>query len=522
MPNDAPVAPPLEHVPVAPSVSQQLSREELDLYVPHRNVGLAYFCLIFLGWLGVHRFYVRRPFSGTLYALTLGFLGLGLVLDLLLVPYLVRTVNKQLDLAAAEDPDHFRKRERVAPWAHGDREGWSAQLLLVAGFWCIGTPIFAGLTIAMGFESGPVYLGVTLVLISLFGSPHRLLERYPKIEKIPIVSEVLQRLVELEDYYFDHKPRALIYYLFFPLIAPLAAIVSPTAREEAKMYARAHVLVGGVIAINIFSKYSFALWSETLSTVDVVILLLLTFIFVMLGMTTYIVPTTSTAFSLNLSGRRTQTLLLAAIGGGLAVPVSLAVRSCSEHSLSLPDHLLLDARLKHKKFQCQFEDISRMFLTHELRERTRGAGDDTEPEGEPTVVVDIDMTKKYRSILGGFISAGESKAFTVATITWPDGHEMLALVRDNVDPLRDRQELHKASDDKCQSQPLVLISREEEFLSTAALTRAHPQLIEALGPRFHADGELLLFEDWLAECTNERSELDVARDCWSADGSPGA
>ncbi len=501
----------------APSLSQQLSQEELELYVPHRNVGLAYFCLIFLGWLGVHRFYVRRPFSGTLYALTLGFLGLGLVLDLILLPFLVRKVNAQLDEAAAKDPDHFRKRERVAPWAHGDSEGWSAQLLLVAGFWCVGTPIFAGLTIAMGFESGPVYLGVTLVLISLFGSPHRLVERYPKIQKIPIVSEVLQRLVELEDYYFDHKPRALIYYLFFPLVAPIAAIVSATAREEAKMYARAHVLVGGVIAVNILSKYSFALWNETLSGLDVALLLIFTFIFAMLGMTAYIVPTTSTAFALNLSGRRTQTLLLAAIGGGLAVPMSLAVHSCSEHSLSLPDHLLLDARLKHKKFQCQFEDLSRMYLSHELGERARDKGELAEPEGEPTVVVDIKMTNEYRSILGGFISAGEAKAFTVAKVTWPDGHEMLALVRDNIDPLRDRQQLHEASADKCDSQPLVLISRDEEFLSTAALERAHPQLLETLGPRFHADGELLLFEDWLAACTNERSELDVARDCWSGD-----
>ena len=40
---------------------------------------------LFLGWLGVHRFYVGKPMSGILYAISLGFLGIGVAVDMALI-----------------------------------------------------------------------------------------------------------------------------------------------------------------------------------------------------------------------------------------------------------------------------------------------------------------------------------------------------------------------------------------------------------------------------------------------------
>lgn len=40
---------------------------------------------IVLGWLGVHRFYVGRPLSGIAWLLTIGFLGVGVIYDLILI-----------------------------------------------------------------------------------------------------------------------------------------------------------------------------------------------------------------------------------------------------------------------------------------------------------------------------------------------------------------------------------------------------------------------------------------------------
>lgn len=40
---------------------------------------------IFLGWLGAHRFYTGKAFTGILYLFTLGFYGVGIVIDLVLI-----------------------------------------------------------------------------------------------------------------------------------------------------------------------------------------------------------------------------------------------------------------------------------------------------------------------------------------------------------------------------------------------------------------------------------------------------
>ena len=40
---------------------------------------------IFLGWLGVHRFYSGKIITGILYACTLGFIGIGVAIDLALI-----------------------------------------------------------------------------------------------------------------------------------------------------------------------------------------------------------------------------------------------------------------------------------------------------------------------------------------------------------------------------------------------------------------------------------------------------
>jgi len=44
------------------------------------------YCLWIFGFMGAHRFYYGRPVSGTLYFFTLGFLFIGWIVDLFLIP----------------------------------------------------------------------------------------------------------------------------------------------------------------------------------------------------------------------------------------------------------------------------------------------------------------------------------------------------------------------------------------------------------------------------------------------------
>lgn len=50
--------------------------------------------LAFVGLCGIQRFYTRRPLSGAFLLLTFGFCGLGQLVDLFLVPRLVRGANR--------------------------------------------------------------------------------------------------------------------------------------------------------------------------------------------------------------------------------------------------------------------------------------------------------------------------------------------------------------------------------------------------------------------------------------------
>jgi TM2 domain-containing membrane protein YozV len=56
------------------------------------SLGIGYLLWIF-GFMGSHRFYYGRPVSGTIWFLTLGLLGIGWLIDLVLMPSLDRSAE---------------------------------------------------------------------------------------------------------------------------------------------------------------------------------------------------------------------------------------------------------------------------------------------------------------------------------------------------------------------------------------------------------------------------------------------
>lgn len=55
---------------------------------------VAYILLIFTCGLGLHRFYLDRPLSGVLYFFSCGGFGLWFLIDLFLIPEMVRECNR--------------------------------------------------------------------------------------------------------------------------------------------------------------------------------------------------------------------------------------------------------------------------------------------------------------------------------------------------------------------------------------------------------------------------------------------
>ncbi|MEB3349019.1 MAG: NINE protein [Cyanobacteriota bacterium] len=68
-----------------------------------RSVAVAYglWALGAVGLCGIHRFYCRKPLSGTLWLVSVGLCWLGQLVDLVLIPGLVRQANQALLLEQA-------------------------------------------------------------------------------------------------------------------------------------------------------------------------------------------------------------------------------------------------------------------------------------------------------------------------------------------------------------------------------------------------------------------------------------
>lgn len=80
-----------------PSLVRQVNHFESQSRFTHPPIVLseAYILGGPLGFLGLHHFYMRRPYTGVLYLCTLGVLGLGWISDFIRMPYLVAAERKR-------------------------------------------------------------------------------------------------------------------------------------------------------------------------------------------------------------------------------------------------------------------------------------------------------------------------------------------------------------------------------------------------------------------------------------------
>ncbi len=60
-----------------------------------KDYDLSWILLTFLGWLGIHRFYMGKIFTGLLYLLSGGLLGLGILWDFMTLNEQLSEVNSQ-------------------------------------------------------------------------------------------------------------------------------------------------------------------------------------------------------------------------------------------------------------------------------------------------------------------------------------------------------------------------------------------------------------------------------------------
>ncbi len=66
--------------------------------------------LCFIGFCGLHRFYLGRPWTGLLWLLTFGLLGIGQIIDLFLIPGMLRETSTERRLGRIEAEQRALRR----------------------------------------------------------------------------------------------------------------------------------------------------------------------------------------------------------------------------------------------------------------------------------------------------------------------------------------------------------------------------------------------------------------------------
>ncbi len=178
---------------------------------PHKSIGHAYlWWLPPMGWFGAHRFYLRRWYTGSAWAVSSGLLYIGWLADLFLLPRLVRTTNARLAAEFAEHPERFTVAERaIAAWAVKEETSrWERIAAPFAIYWYIVAPC---LLVMLAYEAHlrslvPIML-VVLVAAGFFVTPvEQLLLKHPVIEKLPGVNQALDPFRLLLATYQEHEP----------------------------------------------------------------------------------------------------------------------------------------------------------------------------------------------------------------------------------------------------------------------------------------------------------------------------
>ncbi len=371
-----------------------------------KSYALAFLLWLMLGWLGAHRFYTGRWVTGLLYAASFGLFGLGWGFDLLLLIGMVARANRERLARPAPPLDAI-----PAPSWAADRGPLDVlDFLLRIAFFLAAPFVFVILCVLMNRMELIVLVVAVLVACGLLGNLSRWLERLEAAGKMPLVDDALERVRFFHDFYFEHRPRSFFYYLFFPVTAPVACLISADARREAWMYAR---LIGMVVAVIVIEQvYSyFSTYPPHLGPGDALQIAFVMNLFTVFTVVVFMIPTITTSFALNLSGQQGKLKGLMILALIVALPAGVLRYYKQFDGVSLASQQLLKMRLKKPSFRQELGESTGMFLTYHAQRMPA--------DGASAFAAHPDLTAKYRRHIAGLTPNDEVNAFTVFTLSLP-------------------------------------------------------------------------------------------------------
>ena len=193
---------------------------------------------------------------------------------------------------------------------------WRAIDLVLRLVYVFAVPILlAPLTVVFPITATLVGAGLATI-VSLIGS-----ERWQAtVGRIPVLGRALGGMTAVGDFYREHPPKPLVYYIFYPLLLPVILFMR-VPRREFLLYRRLNAIALVVVVITGVYDY-FHNWRPELSFAQFVGMSIVTFILQLLATFSLVMPIVTTLLILRTRGRGK---MLSAVVVGIGVMSVLGV-----------------------------------------------------------------------------------------------------------------------------------------------------------------------------------------------------
>jgi len=381
------------------------SENDAGLYV------LCYCLWLILGWVGAHRFYAGRWVSGLFYACTFGFAGAGWAVDLFLLNSMVDDLRRKERERRTEALRAGAASTHTAAWSESQSRFSWIDFTLRLGFYLVGPFVFTLLCVLCKHYELLAVMFVVVVICGLLGNIERALGHMAALEKVPLLGSALGVFRELYAYYSEHKPRPFLFYLFYPITAPLGASASAAVREELRLYWRMLRPVLLVIAAQQLLTYS-SIYPPHLGPEDAFVRVFVLSFFAAVSTTMFLVPMITTSFALNLSGRQPQLKFLTMLCLAFALPTGIYCYYEQTQQISFLASDLLEDRMQKTGFRDELHQSAEMFLSYHVGRLADADATDIAEHDE--------LTEKFRRHIGGITVEDEANGFVVFTVPGQD------------------------------------------------------------------------------------------------------
>lgn len=386
------------------------SGEPAPVVVPKKSVGRAYLFWLFGGLAGAHRYYVGKWASAFTYTCSIGFLGVGWLIDLFLVPFMVKDYNRRVAEEAEKHPDWYRTGTfPTAEWAEGDLLG-KFQVPFRAGFFIFGPMIFVLFALMLNQVEMAVLGLIILFVTGFMGSPaslERNLNKYPALGQVPVLGDAVEIMKKLHEFYYKNKPGSLTFYMLYPITAPMFFLFSKKTRREFAIYWK--IIVGVALVIIIETIFSYPrLYPPHLQWSDAVFLVVIQLLLTFFMVTGYLMPMVSSSYLLNFSGHHKALRLFTAAALVFAVPAGIFTYVNQQSNITYLSSQRLMARLDKESFQKELTTNTDMFLKYHRDKLKKPL-----PTDKKKALVHPYLTKKYQRQLGAILVDDETNAFQV-------------------------------------------------------------------------------------------------------------